>query len=58
MDGVETLNLLREDMSNLNHDATVIALTANAISGCREQYLEYGFDDYFYLFYGSEGFYV
>ena len=47
MDGVETLNLLREDMSNPNHDATVIALTANAISGCREQYLEYGFDDYF-----------
>lgn len=47
MDGVEALHLLRKDMSNPNHDATVIALTANAISGCREQYLGYGFDDYF-----------
>ncbi|MBE5852415.1 MAG: response regulator [Lachnospiraceae bacterium] len=47
MDGVETLHLLRKDMANPNHDATVIALTANAISGCREQYLGYGFDDYF-----------
>ena len=28
MDGVEALHLLRKDMSNPNHDATVIALTA------------------------------
>lgn len=47
LDGVETLHILRKDMSNPNHDATVVALTANAISGCREEYLSYGFDDYF-----------
>lgn len=47
MDGVETLKCLREDKDNLNKDSIVIALTANAIAGCRERYLEYGFDDYF-----------
>lgn len=47
LDGVETLNLLRADKSNPNQDSTVIALTANAIAGCREMYLEYGFNDYF-----------
>ncbi len=46
MDGVETLHLLREDEVNLNRQTTVVALTANAIVGSREMYLEYGFDDY------------
>ena len=46
MDGVETLNKLRADKNNPNHDTVVIALTANAIAGCREMYLEHGFDDY------------
>jgi len=47
LDGVETLHLLRADASNPNQNALVIALTANAIAGCREMYLEYGFNDYF-----------
>ena len=47
LDGVETLHMLRTDNSNSNCDTVVIALTANAIAGCREMYLEYGFDDYF-----------
>ena len=46
MDGVETLHELRKDKSNPNNDTTVIALTANAVAGCREMYLEYGFDEY------------
>ena len=46
LDGVETLHILREEQTNLNKDTIVIALTANAIAGCREMYLEYGFDDY------------
>lgn len=46
MDGVETLRRLRTDNSNANQKTTVIVLTANAIAGCREQYMEYGFDDY------------
>ena len=47
MDGVETLHHLRQDASNQNQNTIVIALTANAIAGSREQYLNYGFDDYF-----------
>ncbi len=46
LDGVETLHILREDMSNPNQNTVVIALTANAIAGCREEYLAYGFNDY------------
>jgi len=46
MDGVETLKILRGDILNVNCNTKVIALTANAIVGSREMYLEYGFDDY------------
>ncbi len=46
LDGVETLHMLRTDTSNPNRNTIVIALTANAIAGCREMYLEYGFDEY------------
>ncbi len=46
LDGIETLNILRADENNLNKDTKVIALTANAIAGCREMYLGFGFDDY------------
>ena len=47
MDGIETLHRLREDENNLNRNTVVIALTANAIAGSREMYLEQGFQDYF-----------
>lgn len=44
MDGIECLQILKE--RNLIGDATVIALTANAVVGAKEQFLEAGFDDY------------
>ena len=44
MDGVETLNVLRE--RKLCTGVPVIMLTANAITGAREEYLKEGFDDY------------
>jgi len=47
MDGVETLHKLRAESDNLNRKTVVIALTANAVAGSREMYLEYGFDNYF-----------
>ncbi|MBP3766431.1 MAG: response regulator [Bacilli bacterium] len=43
MSGVETFHKLKE-IENFN--IPVIALTANAISGMREKYLEEGFNDY------------
>jgi len=45
MDGVETLKKMREDHL-LYNETKVIALTANAINGAREEYLAAGFDDY------------
>ena len=45
MDGIECLHELRS-MDTPNNDTPVIILTANAISGMREMYMEEGFDDY------------
>ncbi|MBQ8821741.1 MAG: response regulator [Lachnospiraceae bacterium] len=44
MDGVETLQIMKE--KKLCEATPVIMLTANAVVGAREQYLNAGFDDY------------
>ncbi|MDD6812744.1 MAG: ATP-binding protein [Lachnospiraceae bacterium] len=44
MDGVETLQQIKKE--GLAKDIPIIALTANAVSGAREMYLDYGFQDY------------
>ncbi len=44
MDGIETLKHIRE--SGMCTEVPAIALTANAVSGAREMYLEAGFTDY------------
>ena len=46
IDGIETLHRLRADEEGPNLRTPAICLTANAISGAREQYLAEGFDDY------------
>lgn len=46
MDGIETLHRFRENKQTSNHEKPVIALTANALTGSKEYYLEQGFDDY------------
>ncbi len=46
MDGIETLKAMKEMSVNLNENTPVISLTANAISGAREEYIAAGFDDY------------
>lgn len=46
MDGVEVLNHLRNDENSINKDSVMVALSANAIAGSREFYLESGFDEY------------
>ncbi|MBO6301377.1 MAG: response regulator [Ruminiclostridium sp.] len=45
-DGIETLHEMRAAENDPNRDTPVICLTANAISGAREKYLDAGFDDY------------
>ncbi len=46
MDGIETLKRMKELKHHQCPEAPVIALTANAISGAKEQYLRAGFTDY------------
>ncbi len=45
-DGIETLHMLRDDKENPNTDTIVIVLTANAIDGVEEDYINEGFADY------------
>ena len=46
MDGIETLQQMKTLEGNKCADSPVISLTANAISGAREQYIAAGFKDY------------
>ncbi len=45
-DGIQTLKELKAVKNNPNAKTPVICLTANAVSGARDTYLEAGFDDY------------
>ena len=45
-DGIETLREMKEISDTPNSDTPVVCLTANAISGMREIYINAGFDDY------------
>ena len=45
-DGIEALRELRENKTHPNQGTPVICLTANAVAGAREEYLEKGFEDY------------
>jgi len=46
MDGIETMKRLKSTTDHKNIHTPVIMLTANALSGMKEQYLSQGFDDY------------
>ncbi len=44
MDGIETLHRMKQMAENKSDDTPIIALTANAITGAKEMYLQEGFD--------------
>lgn len=46
MDGIETFEKMKTLNGNINKATPVIALTANAVSGAKQEYLEHGFSDY------------
>lgn len=46
MDGIETFEAMKTLEGNLNKETPVIALTANAVSGAKEEYVSHGFTDY------------
>ena len=46
MDGIETLQNMKLLEENPNRNTPVIMLTANAIVGAKEEYMEAGFTDY------------
>ncbi len=45
-DGIETFHDLRADNNGCNYHTPVIILTANAVAGMKQQYLEEGFDGF------------
>ena len=46
MNGVETLNHLKADDNGANKDTPIVVLTANAIYGAKEAFINEGFDAY------------
>ena len=46
LDGIETLVRLKADHAEQIKDTVIIALTANAVVGAREEYIKAGFADY------------
>ena len=46
MDGIETLHIMRAMGDHPNAGTPVVALTANAVTGARERFLNEGFDEY------------
>lgn len=46
MDGIETLRQIRQVGEETDREFTIIAFTANAVSGAREMFLQKGFDEF------------
>ncbi|SDB06916.1 hybrid sensor histidine kinase/response regulator [Eubacterium oxidoreducens] len=46
MDGIEAFHAIREQVDGKNKNTPVIILTANAMQGAKEQYLQEGFNDF------------
>lgn len=46
MDGIDTLKAMKQSENNLNAETPVVVLTANAVVGAKEKYLEDGFTNY------------
>lgn len=46
MDGIEAVKIMKEMPDNMSANSPIIALTANAVIGAKEMFLDNGFDDF------------
>lgn len=46
LDGIEALKIIRNDDDSLNKETPALVLTANALAGSRQTYIDAGFADY------------
>ena len=46
MDGIEAMREIRSGQAEGEHHSTIVAVTANAMSGDRERFIDMGMDDY------------
>ena len=46
LDGLETLYKLNDEPGNINRNVPVVIMTANAIAGMKEFYIDAGFTDF------------
>ena len=46
MDGMEAFNVIRADDTGLSQKVPIIAMTANAVAGAKQMYLQHGFSEY------------
>ena len=46
MDGMEATKIIRSECGENGKNVIIVALTANALQGAKENYLENGFDDF------------
>ncbi|MCR5099220.1 MAG: response regulator [Lachnospiraceae bacterium] len=46
VDGIDALHMIREDEDSPNRDTPIVVLTANAVTGAKEKYLEEGFNGF------------
>ena len=46
VDGIDAMHMIRDDEDNPNRDTPIVVLTANAVTGAKEMYLEEGFNGF------------
>ena len=46
VDGIQALHMIRERADSLNKETPIVVLTANAVTGAKEMYLEEGFNGF------------
>ena len=46
MSGTELMESIKKDTEGINHATPIVVLTANAVVGVREEYINKGFNDY------------